>query len=85
MSEMYEDAYLALPDPDTEAELDHMRWQEVDSDESELVWCPRGEHGLQEVINQGSFVGHAGGRSYFVELACGCTDMDETNDVNAAY
>jgi hypothetical protein len=52
-----------------------------------IALCPMkpGVHGMQEIVDGGSFTGFAGGRCYYTELACGCIDMDETNDVNAAY
>ncbi len=84
---MSEDAYLSVPDPATEAELDALpgtpggpSFDDVD----DWAPCPN-DHGMQEIHEVGSFTGFAGGRSYFCVLACGCTDLDETNDLNAAY
>jgi hypothetical protein len=42
------------------------------------------EHGMQEITETGSFGGYAGGQCYYAVLACGCVDMDESNDVLAA-
>jgi len=44
--------------------------------------CTR--HGWQLVTDAGSGSGFAGGRIWWVTLACGCTDMDESGDVEAA-
>lgn len=48
--------------------------------------CPRkpDEHGLQEIVETGDYIGFAGGRCYFTELACGCIDADESRDIAAA-
>jgi hypothetical protein len=46
--------------------------------------CPNG-HVVQRIKDGGSFTGYAGGRSSWTELECGCIDLDETNDINAAY
>lgn len=49
-------------------------------------FCPMGRnHGWQLIIKQGSGGGFAGGRIYWAELACGCVDMDESDDIRAAY
>jgi hypothetical protein len=45
-------------------------------------WCD--EHGYQHVDDAGSGSGFAGGRVYWTDLACGCTQVDETGDVAAA-
>jgi len=47
--------------------------------------CPRkpDEHGMQEIVETGDFIGLAGGQCYFTELACRCVDMDESRDVAA--
>jgi hypothetical protein len=44
--------------------------------------CAR--HGWQLVLDAGSGSGFAGGRIWWATLACGCTDMDESGDVEAA-
>jgi len=52
-----------------------------------LVEPPQGDcrlHGWQLVLSEGSGSGFAGGRIYWAELACGCTDMDEHGDLEAA-
>lgn len=41
-------------------------------------------HGWQLVTTAGSGPGFAGGRVYWASLACGCTDMDESGDAEAA-
>lgn len=78
--------------PIGEKVLDVTDWQAEDgspvillvvADEPETAECPK--HGQQRISDSGSFIGFAGGRSYYVTLACGCTDLDETNDINAAY
>ncbi|HWI69474.1 MAG TPA: hypothetical protein VNS88_14060 [Nitrospiraceae bacterium] len=51
--------------------------------EPNQMWCDK--HGWQIVSNGGSGGGFAGGRIYWTELACGCVDMDESDDIRAAY
>jgi hypothetical protein len=46
---------------------------------------PCRRHGEQEIESQGSGSGFAGGTVYWLRLACGCTEMDESGDVRAAY
>lgn len=46
--------------------------------------CHNG-HGEQEIVSQGSGSGFAGGTIYWVNLACGCVDMDESDDMRAAF
>lgn len=53
-----------------------------DAIEPEQGDCRR--HGWQLVTTSGSGPGYAGGRVYWATLACGCTDMDESGDVEAA-
>jgi hypothetical protein len=48
-----------------------------------MEYCAK--HGEQEVIEEGSFTGYAGGRSWWAKLACGCMAVDESNDIAAAY
>lgn len=47
------------------------------------MWC--NAHGWQLVVKSGSGSGFAGGRIYWAELACGSVDMDESDDIRAAY
>lgn len=47
------------------------------------MWCEN--HGWQIMTDHGSRGGFAGGRIYWAELACGCVDMDESDDIRAAY
>ena len=49
---------------------------------ADFVVCP--DHGYTTVLESGSGGGFAGGRIYWAELACGCTDVDESADVRAA-
>lgn len=42
-------------------------------------------HGWQLVVDQGSGRGFAGGAIYWEQLYCGCVDMDESDDIRAAY
>jgi hypothetical protein len=51
-----------------------------------VMLCPMkpDEHGVQEIVDGGSFTGFAGGSCYWTELACGCYDMDESDDIRAA-
>jgi len=51
----------------------------------DVVGCPTGKHGDTTIVGFGSFTGYAGGKCYVTELACGCTDLDESADVRAAY
>ena len=51
----------------------------------DVVGCPTGKHGDTTIVEFGSFTGYAGGKCYVTELACGCTDLDESADVRAAY
>jgi len=44
--------------------------------------CPR--HGPTTVTGCGTTAGFAGGACYWAQLACGCFDMDESNDLAAA-
>jgi hypothetical protein len=46
--------------------------------------CQRG-HGEQEIASQGLGSGFAGGTIYWIVLACGCTNMDESDDIRAAF
>ena len=43
------------------------------------------KHGVQQIADEFSFSGYAGGRCFGFELSCGCTSLDESNDVAAAY
>jgi hypothetical protein len=42
-------------------------------------------HGWQLVVDHGSARGFAGGNIYWAQLYCGCVDMDESDDIRAAY
>jgi hypothetical protein len=44
--------------------------------------CPT--HGRTHVTDVSRFTGFAGGNSYTATLACGCTELDESGDVEAA-
>lgn len=44
--------------------------------------CDR--HGYQTIVNSGTSTGFAGGTVYWANLACGCFDVDESDDVRAA-
>jgi hypothetical protein len=46
--------------------------------------CPNGRHGEQEFASMGSGSGFAGGTIYWTVFACGCTEMDESDDIEAA-
>jgi hypothetical protein len=48
-----------------------------------LAWCP--EHGCVTVVDEVSFTGFAGGTSTWAVYSCGCTDLDESADIEAAY
>ena len=61
--------------------LSALRWETREQTEP----CPRGKHGEQEVVEFGSGTGFAGGAIYWTTYACGCVDMDESNDIRAAY
>lgn len=53
-----------------------------------LIDPPQGEcrdHGWQLVTSHGVSTGFAGGRVYWANLACGCSDVDESGDLRAAY
>jgi hypothetical protein len=73
--------------------LDLMDWQDEqgqpvvllvvgDEERREEYTCPK--HGPTTVVRKFGYTGYAGGRCYGVELACGCTDVDESGDINAA-
>lgn len=47
-----------------------------------IVYCPR--HGSTVITANLVYTGYAGGCCIAVELACGCTDVDESNDIRAA-
>ena len=50
------------------------------------MYCPLGrDHGWQLVIDQGSGHGFAGGTIYWAQLYCGDFDVDESDDIRAAY
>ena len=66
-----------------EGHCPHPTCHKIDDTLPDLTECAR--HGEQEVTGGGSFTGYAGGRSYWLELACGCTQMDESGDVAAAF
>ena len=46
------------------------------------LWCDR--HGWQLVTDYGVSTGFAGGRCPWANLACGCFDVDESDDLRAA-
>jgi hypothetical protein len=48
----------------------------------EAAECPT--HGPTTVAGVHPFQGYAGGRCYLTTLACGCSDMDESGDLEAA-
>jgi hypothetical protein len=52
-------------------------------DEEEKVTCSK--HGEQDIVEEGSFTGFAGGACYWWLMSCGCYDQDESNDIAAAY
>jgi hypothetical protein len=59
-------------------------WTYSDSD-AELIdeaFCRK--HGPSTVVKAGTFSGYAGGLCYFWKLACGCTLLDESDDVRVA-
>jgi hypothetical protein len=43
------------------------------------------KHGEQEIVEEGSFTGYAGGTCTWALLACGCYAQDESADIAAAY
>jgi hypothetical protein len=61
---------------------------------AEFIGCPAcndapyyakcSAHGWREVVDNGTFTGYAGGRSSWIELSCGCSQLDESEDVRAA-
>lgn len=53
-----------------------------DTELDDQAVCPR--HGPTTVVSSGTYTGYAGGRCYYAELGCGCTDADESGDVEAA-
>ena len=55
----------------------------AEAPETLTLTCPR--HGEQPVTGCVAFTGYAGGTCYAHQLACGCTDLDESGDVAAAY
>ena len=57
------------------------RWQEEGQDDT----APCETHGEQAVVASGDFTGFAGGACAWAELACGCTLVDESADIRAAY
>jgi hypothetical protein len=60
----------------------HESCNKIDS----VTICPRNpaEHGMQEIVETGDYIGFAGGRCWYATLACGCVDADESRDVAAA-
>lgn len=53
-----------------------------DTQLDDQAWCER--HGTQAIIATGSYTGYAGTTCYWVEMSCGCTDNDESNELGAA-
>lgn len=53
-----------------------------DADANDLAYCVK--HGYVAVSDSGSTSGFAGGTVNWAQLACGCFDMDETGDMEAA-
>ena len=54
--------------------------------EPRQAFCPMNhDHGWQLVVESGSGRGFAGGTIYWEQLYCGCVDMDESDDIRAAY
>jgi hypothetical protein len=59
---------------------------ESGEDPEEPIWtetCKK--HGPQEVVDSDSYTGFAGGSCYWYRLACGCQQVDESDDIRAAY
>jgi len=52
-------------------------------DEGDAVFCEK--HGETEIVTEFGFTGYAGGKCFGYEYACGCTSLDESNDLSAAY
>jgi hypothetical protein len=48
-----------------------------------IVECPA--HGRVMIVASDTFTGYAGGRCYASTLSCGCSDVDESADLRAAY
>ena len=46
-------------------------------------WCQK--HNSWQLADFGFSKGFAGGNIYWSSLACGCFDMDESDDIRAAY
>ena len=54
--------------------------------EPRQAFCPmNSDHGWQLVVDSGSGSGFAGGTIYWAQLYCGHVDMDESDDISAAY
>jgi hypothetical protein len=51
----------------------------------ELQRCTRHPESALIPVEAGSGKGFAGGNVYWTNYACGCMDMDESDDVRAAY
>lgn len=52
-------------------------------EEGDDAYCEK--HGDVTIIDEFSFTGYAGGKCFGFELSCGCTSLDESNDIAAAY
>lgn len=61
----------------------HLSCHDISDGLPAVAFCK--EHGFQVVVNVESSTGFAGGTIYFAELACGHFDVDESDDVRAAY
>jgi hypothetical protein len=44
-----------------------------------------GRHGWQQITSRDVSQGFAGGRIYWADLTCGCQNIDESDDIRAAY
>ena len=54
----------------------------TDEEIEEEAFCRR--HGPTTVEKSGTFSGYAGGVCSFWKLACGCTLIDESDDIHSA-
>lgn len=92
LDEMREDSYYGYPVVQrlTEAIPQHTGYErmqletlrrELTEEPTEACWTCKGE---QEVVEYGHGTGFAGGNIYWTALACGHTNMDESDDLRAA-
>lgn len=77
------------PDDDYAARLDEQDWADEMADKYDAEYGPDNEsvcaqHPDATVTDVQEYTGFAGGKCYAYTLSCGCSALDESDDVRAA-